>query len=163
MLKKMVSLSLVLTFTFLGSLGCAAKKAPDCSDDKTKELVLKKILIHPAYVGAKSKGHTTLSEEEYEKDFLAKTNLSYSNNELIATFKETPDQKLKLYLSDTRTINLIKDIGKYECAAEFKADIIDKGQSSEFMPKQEITYTSELADNGKKHFVGVKMVSTGSF
>ncbi|MGC2062389.1 MAG: hypothetical protein WA610_05375 [Thermodesulfovibrionales bacterium] len=166
MFGKKVSLSLVvllITITWLGLLGCAAKKAPDCSDNRTKEIVLKKIFIHTAYVGTKSKGKTDKSEEEYEKESLVGTNCSYSNNVLLVSDKYNPDDKAKLTLLNIRTTNIVKDIGKYECAAEFTAEKIRGGSSTELLPKKEISYTSELADNGKKHFVVVTRSSTDSF
>ena len=166
MFRKKVSLSLVvllITTACSGLLGCAAKKAPDCSDNRTKEIVLKKIFVHAAYVGAKRKGITDKSEEEYEKESLASTNYSYSNGVLLVSDKYTPDDKAKLTLLNTRTTNIVKEIGKYECSAEFTAEKITGGPSTGLLPKKEITYTSELTDNGKKHFVTVTRSSTGSF
>ena len=153
---------LLINITCLGLFGCAAKNAPDCSDNRTKEIVLKKIFVHTSYVGAKSKGKTDKSEEEYEKESLASTNYSYSNDVLLVSDKDNPDDKAKLTLLNTRTTNRVKDIGKYECAAEFTAEKIKGGSSAELLTKKEITYTSELADNGKKHFVTVTRVSTDS-
>lgn len=162
MLKNEALLVLVVLVSCLVPLGCATKNAPDCSDNKTKEIVLKKILIHPTYVGAKSKGTTNKSEQEFEKEFLANANLSYSNGVLTVSEKQNPDYKVRFSLFNTRTTNIIKGIGKYECAAELTAERIDK-EHSEALAKQEITYTSELADNGKKHFVTIKMTSHNSF
>ena len=152
-----------ITITCLGLHGCAAKKAPDCSDNRTKETVLRKIFVHAAYVGAKSKGKTDKSEEEYEKEALSSTNYSYSNGVLLISDKYNPDDKAKLTLLNTRTTKIVKDIGKYECAAEFTAEKINGGSSMEKLPKKGLTYTSELADNGKKHLVTVKRSSTDSF
>lgn len=58
-------------------------------------------------------------------------------------------KKIGLDVINVRTTNFNKEVGKYECAADL--EMTGEGKTSS-LP---ITYTSELADGGKKHFVSV--------
>lgn len=165
-MKKRIGLSIAVLLSLLVFLlfGWSESMALDCNDDATKEVVLTKLFVYPSFIGAKSKGKikSDLSEEEFEKDLLAESKLSYSNGELSITEKAKPDgnEKMKFSLSNIKTTNIKNNNDRCECGADFTAEVIRDGKAEEIFPKQEISYTSELAADSKKHSVTVKMGDT---
>lgn len=83
--------------------------------------------------------------------------INISKEEIIRQAKVAPwivkpedAENLILEVINVRTANFNKEIGKYECGADLKMTFPNGGTNN--LP---ITFTSELADDGKNYYVSV--------
>lgn len=143
--------------------GCSKSMAPDCNADKTKAEVLKKV-----FADTMNKGYQKRENRNYfgEDDLKGNSGQFKFANGQTAKYQYS-DGVLKFYADDggltntienIRTVSINKDTGKCECAADIKTEVVDKKQSKP-ATIMSITYSSELADNGKKHFVDFKIAA----
>jgi len=152
----------------LSFLSCTKKIiVPDCSDDKTKEIFLKKYGSSFVYTGLlKQSGHEPNKKEIEmiwdififnERDKFKKIPNEEFIEYVIKAFEELKYadgtleslDNVRFELKNIREVSYDEDIGRYKCSADLYLIIPDK----EPLKPKEITYASEVADGGKKHYV----------
>lgn len=144
-----MSVALVL---FIG--GCSSSMAPDCNDNKTKAEVLKKIWANirnranqtTDFRDADLKGNSG----EYTDGTGTTWKYKYSDG-VFKYYREGTEQDYTI--ENIRTASVNKDTGKFECAADIKYEERNNGVLDPRTLLASVTYTSELADKGKKHLV----------
>ena len=151
--RKGLMLLCLLMFSVIMMTSCTkSKMAPDCNDERTKKIVLEKAFFYPLYLGRKAKGK--IPEDMILDDFITKSGkevkLKYSNNKLTISSLEE-GESMEINIKEVRTLNINKEIKKYECEASI-TNI--GGKDGKEKIKGPIKYTSEFSDGGS-HFVSV--------
>jgi hypothetical protein len=120
-------------------------KAPDCNDIKVKDEVLK---IAKERMLAKITKEIEMKRKYQRKHFLERI-LGHAGEDASKMDPRKISQELSYNMENVRISHFVKEIGKYECAADL---IVKKKERTSKMP---INYTSELSDGGKNFYVSV--------
>ena len=147
-----VLLLIVAGFWFTSGSLPAAKTAvaPNCAANATRYQVIHKL-------AAPVLGLTTILESEaawkkIEEDATSRGfEVRHHDGTMSFSMKSTKET-IRFYLSDLRVQSHDEKLGSWQCEASFIAE--EKGKAPE-MFRLPVTYRSELADEGRSHYVSV--------
>lgn len=147
----MLHRSIVMCVLMPVLVGCQTAAAPDCTADATRYQVIHKLAAYLL-------GRPTVPESESEaawkriEDDFTSQGAQFRHHDGTVSLKSTKET-IQFYLTDVRTQSHDEKLGSWECAATY-AMKDETGKETEEI-RLPVTYRSELADEGRSHYVSV--------
>jgi hypothetical protein len=155
-------ISIALTWSLLGCSHFGSNKTPDCNDDETKAIVVKRLFLNIMNSTVQQKeGRNYLDSVESLKGTSGEfkdpkgdtVKYRYSGGVLDVVDN---NQDFRIGLQNIKTVNVDKNTGKCECTAQATNDFFENGQKTDQGSVTTISYTSAVAADGKGRTVEIK-------
>ncbi len=163
MRKASLFLCIAITLTF-SLLSCSnlASKTPDCNDDETKSIVLKRLFLNIM--------NSTVQQSEGRNYLDSEESLKGSNGEFKDPKGDTikyrysggildvisGDEDFRIGLQNVRTVSVDKHTGKSMCAAQATNDFYKNGQKTDQGSTETVAYTTASGAGGKGRTVEIR-------